>query len=72
MAEYKPTKSEKKKYVLKEKRDLEILGKCKALEKKKLSKSDKILVKLIKTQLEDDWRNPLLKAVNKLVKKYEK
>ena len=66
----KLTKTERKKYPLPEERDYEILFKCKQLEKKKLTKEDKLLVKLIKTQLEDDWRFPLLKKLNHFLKKY--
>ena len=51
----KLTKSEQKKYVLKEKRDLEILALCNKMEGKKLSKLDLKLVKLIKTQLEEKY-----------------
>lgn len=72
MREYKPTKEEKQKYLLPEKRDLEILGKCKELEKRRLSKEDKFLVKFIKTQLEKDWRKYLLKELNKLLERYNK
>lgn len=68
---YKPTKYEKRKYVLKESRDFEILGKCRMLQKKKLAGEDKLMVKFILTQLEDDWRKPLLEATNKLVNKYK-
>ena len=62
------TKAEKKKYVLKDKKDLVILAKVKELEKRKLNKKDKEVVKLIKTQLKDDWRTPLIKYLNKLLK----
>jgi hypothetical protein len=71
MKEYIPTKAEKKKYPLPEKKDFEILGKCKILEKKRLLKKDKDLVKFIKTQLLDDWRKPLIIELNKLIKKYK-
>ena len=60
------------KYILKTKRDLEILTLCNKLLKIKLPKSDKDLVLLIKTQLEKDWRKYLLIKLNKLVKKYNK
>lgn len=62
----------KKKYALKTKRDCEILNKCKQLEKMKLSKEDRALTKLIKTQLEDDWRKYLVMVLNKLLEKYQK
>ena len=67
--EHKATPSEKKKYVLSTNIDFEILSKCKQLEKQKLSKEKKYWVKLIKSQLEDDWRRPLLRALNRLLKK---
>ena len=57
-------------YVLKTKRDIEILNSCKKLEKLKLSKADRDLVTLIKTQLERDWRKYLLNALEKLLRKY--
>ena len=58
------------KYILKTKRDLDILNLCNKLLKIKLSKSDKDLVLLIKTQLEKDWRKYLIIKLNKLVQKY--
>lgn len=58
------------KYVLDEKRDLDILYKCKKLEKLNISKSDRRFVKFLKTQLEEDWRKPLIKKLNALLRKY--
>ena len=63
---------DKKRYVLKEKGDYEILEKIYQLEKCRLSSADKEVLKLIRTQLKDDWRKPLLKFLNRLEKKYEK
>ena len=60
------------KYALKTKRDIEILNLCNELLKIKLTKSDKDLVLLIKTQLEMNWRKHLLTKLNKLAKKYNK
>ncbi|MBI2658386.1 hypothetical protein HYX08_06875 [Candidatus Woesearchaeota archaeon] len=60
------------KYILKTKRDVQILKLCKKLEKAKLSKDEMALVTLIKTQLEKDWRKHLLIKLNKLVQKYDK
>ena len=60
------------KYVLKTKRDLEILRLGNKLSKLKLSKSDKKLASLIKAQLEKDWRKHLLIELRKLIKKYQK
>jgi len=64
-------RKEKKKYVLSTDADFEILAKCKQLEKKRLSREDRFFVKTIKTQLELNWRKPLLKTLNRLLKKYE-
>ena len=67
----KITLYEKKNYGFKEPRDYKILAKIKEVEIKKLSKSDKEIVKLIRTQLKDDWRADLIKELNKLLKKYK-
>jgi|SRR3989344_9301828 len=70
---YNLTPAEKKKYFMPSDRDYEILEKCKQLKKlKKLSKEDKYIVKLILTQLYDDWRKPLLNKLNILQRKYKK
>ncbi len=69
---FKLTALERKKYLMPEERDWIILKKIKKLEEKKLSKEDKLLVKLIKTQLEKDWRKPLIIKLDKLSKKYKK
>lgn len=65
------TKAEQKKYVMSTDEDYEILGKIKQLEKMKLTKEEKFLVKLIKTQLEHDWRKPLIQTLNKILRKYK-
>ena len=67
----KVTIAEKKKYVLSTNTDFEILAKCKKLEKLKLTKEDRFLIKIIKAQLETDWRKSLLNTLNKLLKKYK-
>jgi len=66
------TKTEKKKYVLSTKKDYEILEKIKKLEKTSLTKEEKHLIKLIRTQLEKNWRKPLLKMLDKLLQKHSK
>ena len=66
------TKTEQRKYVMSTNEDYEILQKVKKLEKLKLTKEEKILVWLIKTQLEPKWRKYLLQTLNKLFKKYQK
>ncbi len=63
--------ADKKKYVLATDADFEILNKCRRLEVLKLSDNDKLLTELIKTQLETEWRPPLIEALNKLLKKYQ-
>ena len=71
MKKFLLTKAEKKKYVMAEARDYEILAKIKQLEKLKLSQKDKFLVKFIRSQLERDWRKYLIKELNKLLRKYK-
>ncbi|MBI2545772.1 hypothetical protein HYV81_01185 [Candidatus Woesearchaeota archaeon] len=64
------TKLEQKKYVISTNKDYEILSKVKHLEILNISKQDKSLVLLIKTQLESDWRKYLIQALNQLLRKY--
>lgn len=66
MEKIKIIKEGNKKYIIDEKRDLEIYKKIKKLEKKKLNKQNKGILKLIKTQLEEDWRKYLIQELNKL------
>lgn len=66
----KLTKLEKNIYVMSHKRDYEILLLIKQIEKQKLTKQDKSLIRLIKTQLKKDWRTPLIKELNKLLRRY--
>lgn len=54
------TSYEKKHYVLKDKKDFAILSIIKKLENNKLTKGEKGLVKLARTQLKRDWRAPLV------------
>ncbi len=63
---------DKKRYVLEKKGDYQILKRIYQLEKKKLSAVDKQVVKLIRTQLRHDWRMPLLRELNRLLRKYKK
>jgi len=65
------TLPEKRKYLLPRETDVEILSLCKELEKLDLSKEDRFLVEFIKTQLEKDWRTPLLEKLRELGKKYK-
>jgi len=67
---FNATKAEKEKYVLSTNDDFEILKICNILAKKKLSTEDKHLVLFIKTQLEADWRKPIMAELSRLKKKY--
>ena len=64
------TKTEQNKYVMSTNEDYRILKKIKQLEKLKLTKEDKNLVRLIKTQLELNWRKYLIGTLNQLLKRY--
>jgi len=68
----KITSYEKRKYLLKEKNDLVMLSKIKKLEKYQLNEKDKEIIKLIRTQLEKEWRIPLIRYLNKLSNRYKK
>ncbi len=68
----KVTSTENKKYVLSTDEDFEILALCKRIEKLNLGREDKILIQLIKAQLEIDWRRSLLIKLNQILKKYQK
>ncbi len=69
---FKITNAERKRYVLSLDKDFEILNKCKKLERLNITKEDKILVKLIKSQIEDNWRKTLLNKLNNLINKYKR
>ena len=64
------TPTEKKKYLMVNEKDYEILSKIRELEKLKLTKEDRVLVSFIRTQLENDWRKPLIRTLDKLLRKY--
>ncbi len=69
--ETKVNAKDKKRYALKEIRDYKILEKIYKLEKFKLTREDKKILNLIRTQLEHDWRKPLIKLLDELIKKYK-
>ena len=56
---------------LKTKKDLEIFNLCKKIQKSKLSKNDKVLITLMKTQMEKDWRKYLIRKLIALSRKYK-
>jgi hypothetical protein len=64
------TSAEKKKYALIKKIDFAILKRIKRLESKKLNKEDNRILIFIKTQMEHDWRKPLIKELNKIERRY--
>lgn len=64
------TRAEQQRYVLSTDTDFAILSRCKKLEKQNLSSDDQQLVRLIKSQLEQDWRRPLGSMLRKLETKY--
>jgi len=68
---FKIISGEKKEYVLSTNQDYEILGKVKQSERQKLSVCDRKLIKFIRTQLRQDWRTPIVKLLNTILKKYK-
>ena len=64
----KLTEYEKRHYVMKDKDDLVILSKIKQLERRKLSQKNKATVKLIRSQLKKNWRLPLIRLLDKMLK----
>jgi hypothetical protein len=71
MENFKVKPADKKRYLLPDKKDLEILQKIYSVEAEKLSAQDRELVKLIRTQLLREWRPPLIKTLDKLLDKYK-
>lgn len=67
---YGITEEEEKEYLLPNEEDYEILSIVKTLGNKNLSEKDKEVVELIKTQLKDDWRGPLLDKLRQFLQKY--
>ena len=67
---YGITEQEEKEFPLPEEEDYKILAIVKKLEKKSLSDIDRETISLIKTQLFDEWRKPLLDKLKQLLQKY--
>ncbi len=65
------TTSEREKYVMSTDKDYLILSKIKQLETLNLAREDKLLMGLIRTQLEHDWRGHLVRALDRLLRKYQ-
>ncbi len=55
-------------YILEKEQDKVILKKLARFEGKKLVKEQENLIKFLYSQLEDDWRTPLEKFIDKLLK----
>ena len=53
-------------YVMADERDYAILAKIKELEAKDLCEVDKETVAFCRTQLEDDWRKPLIEKLDEI------
>ena len=62
------TKADLKKYALVKEKDIQILKQIKQLEQKNLDKVDLRMLKFIKSQLERDWRKPLIGEIKKIEK----
>ena len=61
---------QEKEYLLPNEEDYEILSLIKTLESKQLPDHDKEIVEIIKTQIKDEWRKPLLEKLKQLTQKY--
>ena len=68
----KLTSYEKRNYLFLDKKDFIILKKIKLVEREKLNAKDKEIVNFIRTQLKRNWRNPIIKYLDKLLLKYKK
>jgi hypothetical protein len=64
------TKAESSRYVLSTDEDYEILRLINLLRNLTLSATDQEMVRLISSQLELDWRKPILDKLHELTKKY--
>ncbi|GEM_PF-2126748 len=69
VASMKPPKP-KTKYILDKAQDQRIFKKLGVLVRKSLSTNQRELVKLLYSQLEDDWRTPLEEFVDRLIKEW--
>lgn len=68
---YGITEAEERDYILPNEEDYQILSRVKSLDNKKLSKEDRETVEIIKSQLKDDWRAPLISKLQHLLEKYD-
>ena len=57
-------------YALKEDRDYDILERIYSLETLSLAPEDAHIAQLIRTQLDHDWRTPLLAELDRLIARY--
>lgn len=63
---------DKNRYVLATQQDFEILSRCQELESQRISDSDREMVELIKSQLLDEWRQPIFEKLSEIEKNYKK
>ncbi|MFA5134416.1 MAG: hypothetical protein WC505_01355 [Patescibacteria group bacterium] len=70
MPELAITRRDRTRYVLKTKRDEEILLACKGQEQKQLPPSIRRQIRFIKSQLRDNWRTPLEKELKQIARLY--
>ena len=59
----------KTKYIFVNRQDRRIFSKLNKLSKKDLTKEEQKILKFLYSQLEDDWRTPLEKLIDKLFTK---
>ncbi len=59
-------------FVLATDEDYEILAKLRTLERKPLSAEDRRLVRFIRSQLILEWRKPVLRQLDQLLKKHKR
>jgi len=65
----KITNYERKNYILKDKKGLKILSLIKKIEKYKLNKKDKEIIRMARTQLKRNWETPLINYLTKFLDK---
>ncbi|OHA09858.1 MAG: hypothetical protein A3A44_02750 [Candidatus Sungbacteria bacterium RIFCSPLOWO2_01_FULL_60_25] len=58
----------KTRYVFPEAQDRRIFAKLKLLGRRELNRDQQVILKLFFSQMEDDWRTPLEKFVDKLLR----
>lgn len=62
---------EERKYPLPTKKDFEILARIHEAEALDLTPGEKEQVAFIRTQLKEDWRTPLIEALDRILRKHK-